>query len=296
MVLHPGLHPDGLSNSEMPKSTWEKLEAGEITEDDVRRFVAFLKRVKNELYSHPVIVNNPYTKWFKLGEANTAQVIDLYEQFSVFSNHFLPIQTKRTVNANTDEGELEGWNILMNEFGAGFGEDGNVEGQKVIRENAHIEWLRKNGGMLGIPRRKMGDWNTGTPSTHRFLEGLEEVYGSRDGNIGAGASFAIESWAGFGIGKGKELEVNNFWKELINGLVRYNEVYREGMEPLEIEFFEFHFQIESRHVDSVERELEETFFNPIFDEEKWMYGAKHALDDIYKFWHGLDETRKTLVA
>ena len=64
----------------------------------------FKQRIEKEFFQHPVIVNNPYTKWFKQGTANTEQVKDLIRQFSVFSNHFIVVQTKRMVNARTIKG------------------------------------------------------------------------------------------------------------------------------------------------------------------------------------------------
>ena len=64
------------------------------------------------VFAHEVIQRNPYTKWFKLGEANTEQVVDLVVQFSVFSNHFIPLEAKRMVNAATEEEEKEARAIL----------------------------------------------------------------------------------------------------------------------------------------------------------------------------------------
>jgi hypothetical protein len=249
------------------------------------------------VYAHEVIRWNPYTKWFKKGEANTAQVIDLIVQFSVFSNHFIPLEAKRMVNAATEEEEKEARAILGSEIGVSIdAATGNIEGHRFSHNAAHIKWLRDVGEMLGLDRNQLGKWAMGSEATHLFLKQLEEVYGSPDNNVGAGASFAIESWAGYGIGKGKELESNNFWRELIVGLEGYNERHREtlGLLPLNIGFFKFHFGLETGHVANVEHELAEVFLRRDFDRQLWLSGAMQALDAILIFWKGLDETRLKL--
>jgi hypothetical protein len=257
--------------------------------------------LKDELtaivYDHQVIRNNPYTKWFKKGEASTAQVIDLIVQFSVFSNHFIPLEAKRMVNAATEAEEMEARAILGSEIGVSIdASTGNIEGRRFSHSAAHIKWLRDMGEMLGLDRNLLGKWALGSESTHRFLKKLEDVYGSPDNNIGSGASFAIESWAGYGIGKGAEAESNNFWKELIIGLDAYNRENRKGLglQPLNIGFFKFHLGLESGHVANVEHELAEVFVRPDFDREQWLHGALHALDAILVFWEGLDAKRKEL--
>ena len=249
------------------------------------------------VYAHDVIVQNPYTKWFKLGEANTEQVIDLVLQFSVFSNHFIPLEAKRMVNAATEEEEKEARAILGSEIGVSIdAATGNIEGLRFSHNAAHIKWLRDIGEMLGLERNQLGKWGLASDATQEFLKRLEDVYGSPDNNIGSGASFAIESWAGFGIGKGPEAESNNFWRELIIGLEKYNQKYRKGpdLPPLNIGFFRFHFGLETGHVANVENELAEVLKRADFDQTKWLWGATEALDAIMVFWKGLDESRRRL--
>ncbi|MBI2068994.1 MAG: hypothetical protein HYT79_00185 [Elusimicrobia bacterium] len=253
----------------------------------------FERTIEREFFNHPVITNNAYTRWFRQGLADEAQVIDLIEQFSVFSNHFIVIQAKRMVNAATEEGERGARFILTNELGVGLDvTTGSTEGKTFATKNAHLNWLRQIGDMLGIERRRLGRWETGRPSTHRFLNGLDETYGSHDGMTGAGASFAIENWAAFGIGS--EAEPDNFWKELITGLELFNERRRinNGLPPLPLAFFQYHFEIESGHGANVWHELEETFGEPGFDAGRFLEGGRKALDSIHTFWLGLEGQRK----
>src|SRR5262245_44272989 len=263
----------------------------------MKQIASLREELTSRVFAHEVIQRNPYTKWFKLGEANTQQVIDLVVQFSVFSNHFIPLEAKRMVNAATEEEEKEARAILGSEIGVSIdATTGNIEGHRFSHNAAHIKWLRDIGEMLGLDRNQLGKWGLASPATQEFLKRLEDVYGSPDNNIGSGASFAIESWAGFGIGKGEEPESNNFWRELIVGLERYNRKSRKdiGLVPLNIGFFRFHFGLESGHVANVEHEMAEVFFAPDFDAEKWFYGGAEALKAIHVFWKGLDESRQKL--
>src|SRR5262245_53069955 len=258
----------------------------------MKQIASLREELTSRVFAHELIQRNPYSKWFKLGEANTEQLIDLVVQFSVFSNHFIPLEAKRMVNAATEEEEKEARAILGSEIGVSIdAATGNIEGHRFSHSAAHIKWLRDIGEMLGLDRNQLGKWALGSPATHDFLKRLEQVYGSPDNNIGSGASFAIESWAGFGIGKGAEAEANNFWRELIVGLEGYNQRNRKnlGLPPLNIGFFRFHFGLETGHVANVENELTEVFARPDFDRVKWLFGAHEALEAIMIFWKGLDE-------
>ena len=98
------------------------------------------------------------------------------------------------VYASTIEGEEAARAILLNECGVGMDvKTGSIEGQRFTTPNAHLNWLRKIADMLDVDPEKIGRWETGTEATHKFLEGLDKTYGSLDGQIGAGASFARSS-------------------------------------------------------------------------------------------------------
>lgn len=257
-------------------------------------FDKFKEKIDRDLYPHPVIQNNPYTKWFKLGLANDEQVKDLITQFSVFSLHFVYIEAKRGAFANNIKSEIASWELVASELGSGINiATGSVDGQKIYRKNSHIEWLRSMGAELGLDQEMLGHWYLANAHTKKFLRELEKAYASEDGNIGSGASFAIENWAAFGIGGGQEAESNNFWKELITGMEIYNQNNRVAKEfsPLDITFFTHHFALENCHRNSVVNELKEIFDEKNFNGREWFYGARRALDAIYIFWQGLDEAR-----
>ena len=107
-----------------------------------KHFEDFWGIVKNEIHGHPVIVDNPYCKWFKKGEATEGQLIDLFEQFAVFSKWFLLAQLMRVLNASDLEAETHARYILANELGVGINPDGSTEEQPFKTRWAHINWLR----------------------------------------------------------------------------------------------------------------------------------------------------------
>lgn len=255
---------------------------------------AFKSVVRKELFTHPVITSNPFTSWFARGEADEDQVAELITQFSVFSNHFLVLQVKRMVNAGTLEGERCARNILMNECGVGIDpRTGSVEGRTFATGNAHLNWLRDAGAVIGIEPMKLGRWASASDATKAFLNGLDKTYGSHDPMINAGASFAIECWAASGLGGGPELEAGNFWRQLIKGLEAVNERRgADGLDPIPLGFFKFHAEIEAGHGVNVWRELEETFEQPGFDAKRFLKGGKKALEAIETFWLGLDDHRR----
>jgi hypothetical protein len=260
----------------------------------VSPLASFKERIRRELLAHPVVVDNAYTRWFSRGEAADAQVEDLILQFSVFSNHFLVAQAKRLTNAPTEEAERGARFVLMSECGVRLDADtGSAEGGVFRTADAHINWLREAGAALGLDARRLGRWSCGTPATRAFLEALDRTYGSRDAWIAAGASFAVESWAAFGIGCGPELEARNFWRELIAGMEAYNRAREAaGRETLPLGFFRWHFELESGHRANVDRELEESFCDPGFSPERFLAGGREALDAVHVFWKGLDAARR----
>ncbi|MBI4389369.1 MAG: hypothetical protein HY580_04245 [Nitrospinae bacterium] len=259
-----------------------------------KTFEDFWEIVERELHGHPVIVNNPFCKWFKKGGASRRQIADLFEQFAVFSKWFLLAQLLRTLNASDLEAETRSRHILVNELGVGILPDGTAENQPFKTEWAHINWLRETARPLDLDPQRLGSWESASPATKAFIKGLEDTYGSKDGEIGRGASYAIETWAAWGIGQGAAAESGNFWKELIVGIELYNQNIAHGARKVPLDFFQFHFDSEKGHGDNVLEEVRHSYFKPGFDAKKFLKGGRQALDAIYTFWAGLDKSRREL--
>ena len=111
-----------------------------MNDSEQKQFDAFWKVVQDEIHNHPVITSNPYCKWFKKGEATPDQIIDLFEQFAVFSQWFLLAQMMRMLNATDLDAEKHARYILVNELGVGADKAGGEENQLFKTEWAHISW------------------------------------------------------------------------------------------------------------------------------------------------------------
>ncbi len=60
---------------------------------------------------------------------------------------------------------------------------------------------------------------------------------------------------------------------------------------LRLAFFTWHNRVEGQHAGHVMDELEEAFFNPKFDREKFFQGGREILEGVAAFWDGLESDR-----
>ncbi len=268
----------------------------------------FRTRVDRELLRHPIVLHNPFTSWFSRGEFTRDQLRHFIVQFSVFSNQFLIAQLLKTINAPTLEAMRASKEILANEIGVVFrrpdagvraaegaggapagaepaneeydpelvAAEGTVEGGVFHFRAAHFEWLLRIAEALGLSFVDIGKRRHGTPATLFFCDELARLYGSEDPVVAEGASFAVEHWAAAG-----------FWKELIQGLQRYQA--RTG-ERFPIAFFTWHDRLEDQHASHTEDELAEAYGRPGFDEDRFIVAGRDMLDGVQAFWLGLNET------
>jgi hypothetical protein len=284
------------THSSLSESTSRRIDQGLIPPDKVYAYFRLRERIERELLSHPVIVRNRFTAWFKEGRFDRDDLRHFLVQFSVFSNHFIVAQLLKTINAPTLEAMRASKQILMNELGVVFrpphaarapaagdvdpelvGTEGTVEGGTFRFGAAHFEWLLRMIAHVGLTFADVGQRRHGTPSTLFFCDELARLYGSDDPHVGLGASFAVENWAAAG-----------FWKELIQGLECYKA--REGS-TMPIAFFTWHDRLEAQHAACTWEELEEDYFKMELDEEKFFEAGGRMLDGVKAFWDGLDRDR-----
>jgi len=253
---------------------------------ETRDLAAFQARVDDVVNSHPVVVDNRYTKWFATGVADRDEVRHLTVQFSVFSHLFVEAQLRKVINAADIDSYRAGKEILMNELGVvfngradddGIATEGTIDGSRYRHPAAHFEWLLRFARPLGLAFADLGKRRHGTPSTLFFCDELLRVYGSEDSSIAEGASYAVEHWAAAG-----------FWKELIAGLAAFKE--RECPE-LHLGFWTWHDKVEDQHAAHTAEELAEAFYTEGFDEERFLQGAREMLDGVKAFWDGLEADR-----
>jgi hypothetical protein len=258
------------------------------------RFVEFKRRLEHQVLTHPVIVANPYTEWFKKGEFNAAQARAFLVQFSVFSNQFLVAQLQKVLNAETIEEMRASKEILANEIGVGFrsarrGADdaelgsveGSIEGGVFHFRAAHFELLVRMARQFGLTFADLGKRRNGIPSTLFFCDELARLYAHEEYATAAAASWAVENWAAAG-----------FWDELVQGWQRYGE--RCGMSALNMAFFTWHARLEANHARHTWEELERFYAERPIDEDAFVQHALKMLDGVWAFWSGLNEQRRAL--
>jgi hypothetical protein len=288
----------------------DRLHRGELSARQVEEFQDFLHEVDHDLLHHRIVVDNPYTHWFQGGLATDDELRHFVRQFSVFSNQFLVAALLRVINAPTLQQARSAKEILMNELGVIYrriapgGEpsrtptsalsdeakdhegdpelvstEGTVDGGIFRFRAAHFEWLLAVAEGLGLGFTEIGQRRHGRPSTLHFCDELRRLYGSEDSQIAEGASFAVENWAAAG-----------FWQELEDGLMKIKE---DRHSHLRIAFFTWHNRVEAQHAGHTMEELEDVYFAPGFDRERFFQGGHEVLDAIATFWDGLERDRLT---
>ena len=257
-------------------------------------FDYFKQRIKEELFTHPVITNNLYCEWFADARLTKSDVVFFTKQFSVFSNQFTIAQLHKVINAGTLDEMHDAKEILLNELGVLFkkeegkiddlvdpqyvGIEGSVENSTFRFKAAHFEWLLAFAKPLGLEFEDIGKRKHGTPYTLHFCDELIRLYSNENHIVGAGASFAVENWAASG-----------FWKQLIQGLEKFSEKQEER---LPLAFFTWHDKLESQHASHTWNELKELYFGKEkFDEDTFINAGIEMLDGVQAFWTGLQLDR-----
>jgi hypothetical protein len=253
----------------------------------------FKHRLEREVLTHPVIVANPYTAWFRHGAFDDAQARAFLVQFSVFSNEFLVAQLRKVLNADSIEQMRASKEILANEIGVGFrgapsngdeelgSADGSVEGGTFRFRAAHFELLVRVARQFDLNFADLGKRRFGTATTLLFCDELQRLYANEDYRVAAAASWAVENWAAAG-----------FWDELVQGWQRY--AARRETRSLNIAFFTWHARLEANHAHHTWQELETFCEQQCVDEDAFIRTANEMLDGVLVFWRGLDEQRRRI--
>lgn len=263
-------------------------------------YETFLRQVEARFLNHPIVLYNPYTRWFQQGGATVEDLRAYAVQFSVFSNQFLIAQLMKIINADSLESARATKEIFANEIGVIFrnsraknaptvmlsadekerhgdpdlvSTEGTVDGGIFRFRASHYEWFVQFAEGVGLRFCDMGKRSFGTPETHFFCDELFRLYGSEDSNLASGASFALENWSAAG-----------FWQELEDGLLS---IKAERMPHLSIAFFTWHNRLEAQHAQHTHAELREIYDKPNFNYDKFMRGGQDMLDALAILWRGL---------
>jgi len=280
----------------LTENSIKHLYDGDFSLDRANDFIDFYRRLETELLTHPVITDNPYTRWFKKGDITDGDVRHLIVQFSVFTNQFLVAQVQKMISAHNLEEMRATKEILANEIGvifrdpskgrepisAGSGASfsGSVEGGIFHFSAAHFESLVRLADHIGLRFDELGRREHGTPTTLFFCDELIRLYGSSDYATCEAASFAVEHWGAAG-----------FWRELIQGLECYKQ--RDNVD-MPLGFFTWHDRLKDNHARHTREELENYYFTHNVDEKLFIDKGSEMLDGVYAFWKGLDDDHRRL--
>ncbi|HEY9619055.1 MAG TPA: hypothetical protein V6C78_01735 [Crinalium sp.] len=291
-------------DSKISSRIQNRLQRGELTQKQVDEFQDFLTEVDRQFLHHRIITYNAYTHWFSQGVATDDELKHFIKQFSVFSNQFLVAALLKVINSPTLQQSRQSREILLNELGVIYRKagteltshavsneddkdrtgdpelvstEGTVDGGICRFRAAHFEWLIGVAESLGLHFEDIGKRKHGRPTTLHFCDELQRLYGSDDPHIAEGASFAVENWAAAG-----------FWQELEDGLMRLKQ---RRYPQLRLAFFTWHNRVEAQHAGHTLEELEDVYFQPDFDQQKFMQGGQEILEAIAIFWDGLESDR-----
>lgn len=245
------------------------------------RFLALLKRRQDELATHPIVINNAYTKWWKEGNQSLAQIHDFFQQFYVFSVLFIPALEERLAWAPNEKIAKSIWSIVVSEHGADFSPGGESDGSVIRFKNAHRNWCIETGMLYGMKKEDFSP-RKGTEETYFFCDALKRLYGNRDMTISLSAADIVESTWAYGSG---------FWGELRQGLWPWDKKLGITKEPT---FFRIHDEVEKFHARHADEEFEEAYMEFDVDDELFIATGKEMLDAIEVFWGGLDKRRKEI--
>lgn len=125
--------------------------------------------------------------------------------------------------------------------------------------------------MIATQTKTSGNLTVSTRIQERLRRG--ELTQKDDPQIAEGASFAVENWAAAG-----------FWQQLVDGL---SAIAKTRHPHLRLAFFTWHNRVEAQHAGHTLEELEEVYFHPDFDRDKFFQGGREILEAIAAFWDGL---------
>lgn len=240
----------------------------------------FHTKVSSLVKNHPVVCSNQYTIKFAEGHATYHKQQDFVQQFSVFSQWFLVAQLTKVLNAPTIEEMREGKEILCNELGVIFSEEGTIDKGVYKHNAAHYEWLLEFGERLELNYDDMGSRKYGNPNTLLFCDELLRLYGSSDDVTSIAASYAIENWA-----------TSGFWDDITLGFEKINDKRRAyNIKPLPLKFWKLHAKLEAQHAQHTYDELKNVYMSGrITDEDAFLYVCENMLDAVDLFWKGLKD-------
>jgi len=229
--------------------------------------MTFYQAMRSLVLGHGAI-NNAYLDRFQLGQLTDAELAEFAIEFYNFARFFPRILVTQLVNTEDEKVAEELTKVLYSELG-----DGEA---RYRHELLYRDFLRSIGiGVHEAMSRPM------LPSTRRYIEGMEQLYGDGNHAKALGASFGLENMA------------ITMWDHLIPGL---NHLRSARHPRMDVTYFTFHRELEATHEEAMEHAVEAiegTNGTGLSDEEKddFQSGVNAVLGYLEGFWMGLARRR-----
>jgi pyrroloquinoline-quinone synthase len=227
--------------------------------------MAFYDEMREYVLDHGAI-NNPYLDRFKSGSLTDAEFKSFAVEFYNFARFFPKILVSQLVNTEDEAVADELTTVLYSELG-----DGRARNR---HELLYRDFLRSVGiDVHEAMTRAM------LPSTHAYIDGLEQLYSDGNHHAALGASFGLENMA------------ITMWDHLIPGL---SQIRKERYPEMDITYFTFHRELESTHEDAMKNAVAAVDGNgpqrAMTSQQRGDFrrGTKAVLDYLEGFWMGLD--------
>ncbi len=229
--------------------------------------MTFYHEMRQLVLGHGAI-NNPYLSRFRSGSLSDTELTEFAIEFYNFARFFPRILVSQLVNTEDEQIADELTKVLYSELG-----DGETRRR---HELLYRDFLRSIGiDVHEAMSRPM------LPSTHAYIEGMEQLYSDGNHAKALGASFGLENMA------------ITMWDHLIPGLTHLKTTRYPQMD---LTYFTFHRELESTHEEAMEHAVEAiqgTSDTGLSDQERGDFraGVCAVLDYLEGFWMGLEQTR-----
>jgi pyrroloquinoline-quinone synthase len=235
--------------------------------------MSFYDEMRNYVLRHGAI-NNVYLDRFKDGSLTNDEFRTFAVEFYNFARFFPKILVSQLVNTEDEAVADELTAVLYSELG-----DGRTKNR---HELLYRDFLRSVGiDVHEAMTRPM------LPSTHAYIDGMEQLYSDGNHHSALGASFGLENMA------------ITMWDHLIPGLTRLREERYPGMD---LTYFTFHRELESTHEEAMKNAVAAVDGNDpnttmtSQQREDFRRGTKAVLDYLEGFWMGLEAAGATRAA
>ena len=221
----------------------------------------FYKEMIEFVHKHPAI-NNVYLERFSKGDFTKDEFLRFAVEFYQFSRNFPAILAKLLVNTPDEAEAAELTKVLVSELG-------DMD-PKQRHELLYRDFLRS----IGLDPAKIM-FQEMEPSTKDYVDGMMQLYGSRDHLAALGASFGLENMA------------ITMWDYLLPGIEKARGKWFPNMDPT---YFTFHRQLEEMHEDAMENATVGYEGKPPL-QKNFKNGSNEVLNYLHGFWMGLEKKK-----